>query len=303
MARGTHRPEFRAWSGGSPPPKKLPADAKKLADELYEEQLADWREGWGDEPDTDTKELFRKRARYDAWATYRDQYEENPMARKENPSTPYHVYAEDGFESVHRTLKAAKTAAKRGSKNRRMRYEVVSAKSGSSGVHSPVLAAFEDGKEVLRKENRSCPPGEIRRKGYKRKGYTRKDGTRVAPTKVPAACIEDQGEPGKGPKVFTIEDEGDLGGPGYTDKPTKERQRLMRACVKRKGYRSCLGKLQALAILGKNTWPKKKLALVERDRKWLVKTFGGPGSFGPQKNPNPDEPGMTESELLSRLKF
>lgn len=37
----------------------------------------------------------------------------------------YHVYAEDGFESAHRSLAAASRAAKRGAQRRRMTYRVV----------------------------------------------------------------------------------------------------------------------------------------------------------------------------------
>ena len=132
-----------------------------------------------------------------------------------------------------------------------------------------------------------CPPGEleVHRKGYHRSAYTRSDGTRVAAADVPATtfCTTDMGEPGRGPEIIDIEDPGDLGGAGYTDKSKRERHRLLRKCVERKGYRSCLGKLQALEVLGKNTWPKKKLKVIASDRKWLVDQFGGPGSFGPRK--------------------
>lgn len=40
-------------------------------------------------------------------------------------SKPFHVYAEDGFESAHATLDAAKAAADRGARKRRMRYVVI----------------------------------------------------------------------------------------------------------------------------------------------------------------------------------
>ena len=39
--------------------------------------------------------------------------------------TPYHVYAVDGYESAHRTARAAIAAAKRGAKRRGVLYTVV----------------------------------------------------------------------------------------------------------------------------------------------------------------------------------
>lgn len=48
-------------------------------------------------------------------------------------SKPFHVYAEDGFESAHRSLRAAISAAKRGAKRRNLCYEVVRATNGYTG--------------------------------------------------------------------------------------------------------------------------------------------------------------------------
>jgi hypothetical protein len=48
----------------------------------------------------------------------------------------------------------------------------------------------------------SCGIGFILRKGYTRKGYFRSDGAYVEDTVVPAACIIDQGKPGKGVKLI-----------------------------------------------------------------------------------------------------
>jgi hypothetical protein len=69
------KPDVRAWSGGSAPPQKLPPDVARLAEKLYDEQVKTWRDYWGDEPDADVQETFRKRARYDAWATLRHKHE------------------------------------------------------------------------------------------------------------------------------------------------------------------------------------------------------------------------------------
>lgn len=46
-------------------------------------------------------------------------------------TTPFHVYAIDGFESAHRSEAAAIKAAKRGAKNRKVEYRVI--KCGPSG--------------------------------------------------------------------------------------------------------------------------------------------------------------------------
>lgn len=123
-----------------------------------------------------------------------------------------------------------------------------------------------------------------------RKAYTRKDGTRVPKTTF---CADDQGRPGvrsfgakqglrKGTKPL-IQQKGKLGGAGYTKKSERARHQLLEQCVKRDGYRSCLGRLQVLmmstAIKGKT---RKTL---DADKRWLMKKHGGSGSFGARGNP------------------
>ncbi len=139
-----------------------------------------------------------------------------------------------------------------------------------------------------KQSNRGCPTGDIRRKGYTRKGYTKADGTRVAATKVPSTCITDRGRPGRGKKVVPKLKEGSLGGPGYTEKSQAARRTILRDCIRKSGYRDCLGKLGYLLLVGGSTWPKQKLDVVKADKKWLTKTYGGPGSFGPQRKSNPE---------------
>ena len=63
-----------AWTGGSRPPKVLPPEAQELAKRLYADQLQVWHDYWGDWPDKDTKNIFKIRARGDAWATYREKH-------------------------------------------------------------------------------------------------------------------------------------------------------------------------------------------------------------------------------------
>lgn len=64
--------------------------------------------------------------------------------------TPYHVYADDGFETAHSTARAAQVAARRGSRNRRMTYIVVRVSSrGCSGADDGItLATFKNGRQV-----------------------------------------------------------------------------------------------------------------------------------------------------------
>lgn len=154
-------------------------------------------------------------------------------------------------------------------------------------------------------DNPRCGAGEIKidrkgytRKGYKRKGYTRKDGTRVKASKVGKSrvprskfCVKDQGKPGrtsrgaeKGPHAKEkpwIEEEGSLGGPGYTKKSTKARHAILDRCVGRESYRQCLGKIMVLLRSSElHASTRKKL---QADKSYLVKKYGGPGSFGPRK--------------------
>lgn len=132
------------------------------------------------------------------------------------------------------------------------------------------------GQKVVRHAGR-CPPGHLK---VHRKAYRRSDGTRVPATTY---CTIDRGKPGRGKKVIKITDPGDLGGPGYLEKSTATRHRLLDACVRRKGYRSCLGKIEAISVFLKNTGTAKQKATLVADRRYLVKKYGGPGSFGPRR--------------------
>lgn len=139
----------------------------------------------------------------------------------------------------------------------------------------------------------SCSKGQIK---IQREGYTRKDGTKVVATEY---CIDDPGKPGRtsrgaksGPysdESPWIQREGKLGGPGYTDKTQKERRKILDRCVKEYGYRSCLGSIMVLlrsTELHKDT--RKKL---EKDKKYLMDKYGGPGSFSnPEENPAEENP-------------
>jgi len=81
-----------------------------------------------------------------------------------------------------------------------------------------------------------------------------------------------------------IQREGKLGGPGYTEKTQKERRKILKACEKEYGYRSCLGSI--MVLLRSSELDAKTRKTLTSDKKWLEKTYGGPGSFGPRSNPS-----------------
>ncbi len=78
---------------------------------------------------------------------------------------------------------------------------------------------------------------------------------------------------------------GKLGGAGYLTRTDAVRQKILRSCVGKYGYRSCLGSIQALEVWGKNTLSATQKGKLVRDRMFLRKTFGGPGS-GTKRNPS-----------------
>jgi len=133
----------------------------------------------------------------------------------------------------------------------------------------------------------------VHRRGYRRRGYRRKDGTKVAPARVPATTFlqRDPGRPGRrafgaeaGPRRGDkplIRKQGALGGPGFATKSQGTRHRLLAKSVECSGYRSTLGRIGVLlrgTMLHRDT--RRRL---ERDRRWLVRQYGGPGSFGSRR--------------------
>lgn len=128
--------------------------------------------------------------------------------------------------------------------------------------------------------------------------YTKTDGTEVEGYCVPGTSytMPDPGKPGrrsrgakagpfsasKGYKPW-IQREGKLGGPGYTERPQKQRREILAACVNEYGYRSCLGSV--MVLMRNSEIAKKTRKVLESDKKWLMDTYGGAGSFGPESNP------------------
>lgn len=101
-----------------------------------------------------------------------------------------------------------------------------------------------------------CSRGKIMRKGYRRSAYTRSDGTKVKSVYVPPSCIKDRGLPGKGTKLFEIKDEGFLREFGFsTSKPASARRSALHRAIDDANYSKVIKKLNAVAILNKNTNP------------------------------------------------
>lgn len=102
-----------------------------------------------------------------------------------------------------------------------------------------------------------CSKGEILRKKYTRKSFVRKDGTKVKKTTVPASCIKDRGNVGKGRNLLGRLKSGTLTNFGYSSKMNQEqRHSKLKKALKSLGYSTIVKKLNAVRILNKNTNPK-----------------------------------------------
>lgn len=90
-----------------------------------------------------------------------------------------------------------------------------------------------------------------------------------------------------------IKHRGTLGEGFLTDMDNAEREEALDKCVSKWGYRSCLGKVMALERakrgprgVGAGVGAKYANEL-RHARKYLVSTYGGPGSFGPREQVTP----------------
>lgn len=59
-----------AWTGGDYGYESQDAPLARI---IYRDHLTEWKDFWGDFPDNDTKQIFKTRARHDAYATRRAQ--------------------------------------------------------------------------------------------------------------------------------------------------------------------------------------------------------------------------------------
>lgn len=108
-----------------------------------------------------------------------------------------------------------------------------------------------------------------------RKSYLRKDGKRVKATSYKRKVSVGRSRGSKYGKYKNetkwINRQGKLGGHGYLSKSEQERRRLLRRCVKKYGYKSCLGSIIALersSIIKSKYGPK-----LQKDREYLVKQY------------------------------
>jgi hypothetical protein len=136
-----------------------------------------------------------------------------------------------------------------------------------------------------------CPPGKILRAPYQRKftsavkksGYNVRKGNRTvrvfpkaSSTIVKAACVENRGLPGKGPrsgKGIGPLRKGELSKYGYKAKDSESsRHESLRAAVKDLGGLNVYRKLDALAKLMSRTEPAYA-KIFSADRAWVRKSF------------------------------
>lgn len=107
---------------------------------------------------------------------------------------------------------------------------------------------------------KKCSSGMILRKKY----ATLKKGT-----SVPASCIKDRGNPGKGPKLFTIKNKGQLKAFGYSTNNSKiSRHRALNSAMKIYGKADIIKKLNAVKILTKNIAPISS-KIFDEDLVWV----------------------------------
>jgi hypothetical protein len=123
---------------------------------------------------------------------------------------------------------------------------------------------------MARISRRRCTSGKILRKSYSRKSYTRSDGTKVQGAKVPARCIKDLGKAGKGKRLFVLR-KGTLSRYGYSTKiSTEARHMALRKALENLPRATIVRKLNALAILNKNTHPSRS-RILRADMKFVMK--------------------------------
>jgi len=119
----------------------------------------------------------------------------------------------------------------------------------------------------------SCPRGTILRNPYVRERRGRR-------TAVPAACIKDQGAPGKGlssgaPGIGPLR-KGDLDRFGYrnvTELSESRRHLALAAAVRAYGSLTVWRKLNAVAIYTRRTSPASS-AVFKADRDWVRAHYG-----------------------------
>lgn len=84
----------------------------------------------------------------------------------------------------------------------------------------------------------------------------------------------------KSPYKVWLSHKGKLEGPGYLSRHQDDRRGILKACVYRHGYRSCMGSLTALKRNRKTA--KKYKSNLASNSSYVRRNFGGTGSYGPR---------------------
>src|SRR3990167_6660134 len=123
----------------------------------------------------------------------------------------------------------------------------------------------------------SCPKGMIRRNSY----------TTYKGVYVPSTCIEDRGNPGKGPKLLSGLKEGSLREYGYeTGLSLAQRHAALKRAVLAYSPGTVVKKLNAVAVLNKNTNPSLA-RIFNADKTWVEETFLDSPRRSPRKSRSP----------------
>jgi hypothetical protein len=123
----------------------------------------------------------------------------------------------------------------------------------------------------------SCPSGYNRREGYvatrKKKSFIGRLLKRGTTYRVKPSCVKDRGSPGKSLAVIGPLKQGDLTSKGYSSKDSASvRHAAIAKAVGAYGRLSTLRKLNAIAVLNKNTSPARAKTF-KTDRNWVKKTY------------------------------
>jgi hypothetical protein len=137
-------------------------------------------------------------------------------------------------------------------------------------------------RQISPKKGQRCPKGYIMREGYVRKTYSRqsRDGSKRISVKrsvVPPTCIKDVGKKGKGVKKIGPLKQGTLEQFGYENvmaMSKEDRYDALSKAVKKLGWLPVFRKLNAVAVLNRNTNPKLSDRFF-KDRDWVKKNYEG----------------------------
>jgi hypothetical protein len=218
-------------------------------------------------------------------------------------------------EALSRDPSYAKSLAERAAESRKRNPPVFEKKQGRT-VRRGVKPPPAPNPNIRVTRDAYCVPP------HQRKPFTRADGTHVQGGKVAGHCVPqttfltpDQGKPGRsaygakaGPHSQAkgyrpwISTEGTLGEGFLTTMSSADRHKAIDHAVKQHGYRSVLGKISALQR--SYVLRQKYGAALEDAHSYIVKKYGGSGSFGPRSNKQSNFGATLEERqrVMNRLK-